>query len=137
MTRFSASLAALAFSFCLAPGAHAMQQAEDDPLSPVLDCREAPGDAERLACFDDATAALAERRSGGAFVVERREPVEQAEREAFGLPNPSVGGLARSLGGLFTSESEPGGPRHDAVDAAEPARATGIHRPKRTSLEAK
>lgn len=100
-----------------------MQQAEDDPLSPVLDCREVPGDAERLACFDDATAALAERRSGGAFVVVRREQVEQAEREAFGLPTPSVGGLARSLGGLFTSESEPGGPRHDAVDDAEPARA--------------
>jgi hypothetical protein len=113
----------------LAPGT---ALAQSDALDPILACRAIADDGERLACFDQAAAALSGDEAAGEIVVVRREQIEQAERESFGFSLPGVSGLAQSVGGLFARDPsrEPRAPEpHHAAQApvqtaqAEPAPA--------------
>lgn len=62
-----------------------------DLLQRVSACRSLTQDAERLACFDAATAALDAAERQGDLVVMDRGQIREAKRQAFGL----------ELGGAF------------------------------------
>lgn len=80
-------------------------------LEALLDCRALKGDAERLACFDRASAALAQAEAGGAVVVMDRAKVEAVRRQAFGFSIPSIADLMPRVrtgaGSAAAAEPEP------------------------------
>ena len=59
-------------------------------LQAVVDCRKLTADAERLACFDRATAVLDEAEKPGEVVVVDQARVREVKRQAFGLTLPSL-----------------------------------------------
>jgi hypothetical protein len=61
----------------------------------LLDCRKLAGDAERLACYDKAAAAMASATASGDLVSIDREQRRAARRQAFGFTLPSLGFLDR------------------------------------------
>lgn len=63
-------------------------------LEALMSCRSLTADAERLACFDRASGALAAAEAGGALVVVDRAKVESVRRQAFGFSIPSIADLA-------------------------------------------
>jgi len=54
-------------------------------LQAVVDCRKLTDPAERLACYDGATAKLEAAEKAGDVVVVDREQVREAQRSAFGF----------------------------------------------------
>lgn len=56
----------------------------------LLDCKAKSDAAERLACFDAATASLGEAEKKGDIVVVDREMATAARRQAFGFNLPSL-----------------------------------------------
>ncbi len=56
----------------------------------LTDCRRLPADAARLACFDAATAALAQAEAKGDIVVVDRAQAQAVQRQAFGFALPSL-----------------------------------------------
>jgi hypothetical protein len=89
---------ALAAGFGLAGPAQAKDK---DPtaaaLKAVIDCRSLKDDAQRLACYDAATARMGEAESKGDIVVIDRAQATQAHKEAFGLPVPSLSFVTKAL----------------------------------------
>jgi hypothetical protein len=58
-------------------------------LQAVADCRKLTEDAQRLACYDKAVAALDQAETKGQVVVIDREQVKEVRRQAFGLTLPA------------------------------------------------
>ncbi len=56
----------------------------------VLACRALPQDAERLACFDKATAAMGEAETKGDLLTLDREQRRAVRKQAFGLTLPAL-----------------------------------------------
>lgn len=56
----------------------------------LMDCRKVTDDAGRLACFDQATAALDQAEAKGDVVIVDREQARQVRRQAFGFALPSI-----------------------------------------------
>ncbi|MCA3730326.1 MAG: hypothetical protein INF03_12320, partial [Phenylobacterium sp.] len=71
----------------------AQQSPPSGALDLLLSCRSVRADADRLACFDRASASLAEAEAGGALVVMDRAKVEAVRRQAFGFSIPSIADL--------------------------------------------
>lgn len=61
----------------------------------LLDCRKVTSDAERLACYDKAAAAMESATASGDLVSIDREQRRAARRQAFGFTLPSLGFLDR------------------------------------------
>ena len=84
-----------------APGSGAGERAK--VLQSLVDCRRITGDADRLACFDRATAALDEAEKTGDVVVVDKAQVTAVKRQAFGLALPSLS-LLHGSGGPVRDE---------------------------------
>lgn len=93
MTHFTtrSKLTAVAFLavFAAAP-AGAQEANRASVFQGLLDCKAKTNDAERLACFDAATASLGEAEKKGDIVVVDREMAKAARRQAFGFSLPSL-----------------------------------------------
>ena len=61
----------------------------------LLDCRKLAGDAERLACYDKASAAMESATANGDLVALDREQRRAARRQAFGFVLPTLSFLER------------------------------------------
>jgi hypothetical protein len=61
----------------------------------LLDCRKLAGDAERLACYDKAAAAMESATASGDLVSIDREQRRAARRQAFGFILPTLSFLER------------------------------------------
>jgi hypothetical protein len=61
----------------------------------LLDCRKLSGDAERLACYDKAAAAMESATASGDLVSIDREQRRAARRQAFGFILPTLSFLER------------------------------------------
>jgi hypothetical protein len=61
----------------------------------LLDCRKIAEAADRLACFDKASAAMEQAETSGDLVSLDRAQRRAARRQAFGLPLPSLSFLDR------------------------------------------
>ncbi|WP_296595623.1 hypothetical protein [Phenylobacterium sp.] len=84
---------AVAAAIC-ALGATAEAQPKAEPRSAMLqklvDCRKITDEAGRLACYDQATAALDQAEAKGDIVVVDREQARKVRRQAFGFSMPSL-----------------------------------------------
>ncbi|XBQ17590.1 MAG: hypothetical protein ABL308_06835 [Oceanicaulis sp.] len=78
-------------------------------LDPLFACRDIAAPDARLACFDQAVAALDQRRES--LVVVDRAEIEAVERDSFGFSLPSVGALSS----LFSRD----GADHAGLSAGE------------------
>lgn len=56
----------------------------------LVDCRKLTEDGARLACYDQATAALDQAEAKGDIVVVDREQARKVRRQAFGFSLPSI-----------------------------------------------
>jgi len=54
-------------------------------LKSILDCRARTADAERLACYDAAVAAMNRAETAGDVIIIDRQQAQAARRQAFGL----------------------------------------------------
>lgn len=95
MTHFkSRSKAGAVALVALAVAGSAFAQSKPEPRASVfqslLDCKAKTDPAERLACFDAATASLGEAEKKGDIVVVDREMAKAARRQAFGFNMPSL-----------------------------------------------
>ncbi len=70
--------------------------AQEAPVERVYACAGVKESAARLACYDAAVADLRKAQSAGSVAVVSRSQIEAAEKEAFGLNQPSLSELARS-----------------------------------------
>jgi hypothetical protein len=59
-------------------------------LQRLLDCRKITDGAQRLACFDAASAAFDQAEAKGDIVVVNREQARKVRRQAFGFTLPSM-----------------------------------------------
>ncbi len=66
-------------------GAAETPKARAGALQAIVDCRKIADGAERLACFDTASAQLDAAEKAGDVVVVDRAQVKEAERSAFGF----------------------------------------------------
>ena len=82
------AVAAPALAAAAAPGPGPAERAK--VLQSLMDCRRITGDADRLSCFDRATAALDEAEKTGDVVVVDKAQVTAVKRQAFGLSLPSL-----------------------------------------------
>jgi hypothetical protein len=78
-----------------APGPAAISAPQSAPtrapsIQAVLDCRKIQDDAQRLACFDKAVAAVDRAETSGDLVTIDREQRRVVRRQAFGLNLPSL-----------------------------------------------
>jgi hypothetical protein len=89
----------LAAGLAVAGGAQAKDKDKEDVAAfrAVLDCRTLKDDAQRLACYDAATARMGEAETKGDIVVIDRAKATQAHKEAFGLPIPSLAFVTKAL----------------------------------------
>jgi hypothetical protein len=98
MSRFIAvaALAALAApTMATAARSGAKPIANPAVVERLLDCRKLAPDAERLACYDKAAAAMASATASGDLVAIDREQRRAARRQAFGFTLPSLSFLER------------------------------------------
>ena len=87
-------------TLCLAAGAALAARKPAPPVNPavvqsLLDCRKLADDAQRLACFDRASAAVEQATASGDLVSIDREQRKAARRQAFGFTLPSLSFLER------------------------------------------
>lgn len=61
-----------------------------NPTDPIYSCATIPDDAARLACFDDAVAALRTKEEAGLVKTIDVAQIETIEKEAFGFSMPSL-----------------------------------------------
>jgi len=59
-------------------------------LQHLIDCRKLTDNTARLACFDDAAAAMDQAEAKGDIVVVDREQARKVRRQAFGFSLPSM-----------------------------------------------
>jgi len=94
---------------CLATPAPSMAAPKADKatqaatLKALADCRVIAEAAERLACFDKASADLVQAESTGAVVVIDRQQIREARRQAFGF---DLAGLNFFNRGLSAAEAD-------------------------------
>lgn len=67
--------------------------AQPAEMQTLLACRTIAELAERAACFDTATTALADALDSGELALVERRAVREVERDGFGLSLPTLGGL--------------------------------------------
>ncbi|PIW27145.1 MAG: hypothetical protein COW29_11785 [Rhodobacterales bacterium CG15_BIG_FIL_POST_REV_8_21_14_020_59_13] len=91
----------------------AFAQDAGSPLSPLFDCRQIDGDAQRLACLDSAVEHLYQSENSGEVVAIHRGDIEAAEEATYGL---DISGLR--LPGL-PDLGLSGGASTDLANAAE------------------
>ena len=96
-TRASAAVLALPLSLALplvlgAGDAQAQPRTEGRAslVQTLSDCRKLTEDTARLACYDQATAALEQAEAKGDIVVVDREQARTVRRQAFGFSLPSL-----------------------------------------------
>ncbi|MBI1339230.1 hypothetical protein GC169_03315 [bacterium] len=70
------------------------QQPRQTPLDGVFACTGVADASARLACFDQAAAALKAAEGAGEFTAVTRSQIEEVERDTFGMKAPSVAALA-------------------------------------------
>ncbi|WP_374386549.1 hypothetical protein [Brevundimonas sp.] len=95
MQKIVATLAVI-FSIGLASGAAAQTEAgRAEVLDRLAQCRAVADGGQRLACYDQAAAALDAAERGGDVVVLDRRQVQEARRQLFGfqIGNPFAGRL--------------------------------------------
>lgn len=59
-------------------------------LQQLIDCRKIADNTQRLACFDQAAAAMDQAEAKGDIVVVDREQARKVRRQAFGFSLPSI-----------------------------------------------
>jgi len=96
----------------LAAGAPAL--AQEAPLDKVYACAAMTESAERLACYDAAVTGLKQAHVSGGLAIVTRAQLDAAEKEAFGLDQPSITQLARS----GAAPPGAGGPKADLDNIA-------------------
>lgn len=83
------------------------RQAPANPTDPIYACAAIPEDAARLACFDDAVAALRTKEEAGIVRTIDVEQIETIEKESFGFSMPSLPGIfSRASSGEKKAERE-------------------------------
>jgi hypothetical protein len=65
-------------------------EARSAMLQKLVDCRKLTEEAARLACYDQATAALDQAEAKGDIVIVDREQARKVRRQAFGFSMPSI-----------------------------------------------
>jgi hypothetical protein len=88
----ASAAAAAAVGLVVATGAAAKAKPQDAAVraaafDKVAACRKITDSTERLACFDNAVAALEAAEKAGDVVVVDRSEIHEAKRQAFGLQN--------------------------------------------------
>jgi hypothetical protein len=71
-----------------APKPSAQERAKE--LQQLIDCRKLTDPAARLACYDQAAAAIDQAEAKGDIVVVDREQARKVRRQAFGFTLPSI-----------------------------------------------
>lgn len=69
------------------------RQAAVNPTDPIYACASVTEDSARLACFDEAVAALRTKEEAGLVQTIDVAQIETIEKEAFGFSMPSLPGL--------------------------------------------
>jgi hypothetical protein len=82
----AAALAAAPLAAAPAPKAEGRAQA----LQHLIDCRKLTDNTARLACFDEAAAAMDQAEAKGDIVVVDRDQARKVRRQAFGFTLPSL-----------------------------------------------
>jgi hypothetical protein len=88
-----ASLSASAPPLAAAPASTDQERAKE--LQQLIDCRKLTDAAQRLACYDQAAAALDQAEAKGDIVVVNREQARKVRRQAFGFTLPSMSIFSR------------------------------------------
>lgn len=65
-------------------------EARSAMLQKLVDCRKLTDEAQRLACYDQATVALDQAEAKGDIVVVDREQARKVRRQMFGFSVPSI-----------------------------------------------
>ncbi len=73
-----------------APPSSQNPQERAKELQQLIDCRKITDPTQRLACFDQAAAALDQAEAKGDVVVVSREEARKVRRQAFGFTLPSI-----------------------------------------------
>lgn len=87
--KFRIFISGLAAATVLAGPALARQPVAN-PTDPIYACASVPEDAARLACYDDAVAALRTKEEAGLVQTIDVAEIEAIEKEAFGFSMPSL-----------------------------------------------
>ena len=82
--------AALAVPQLAAAPAQVKAEGRARELQKLIDCRKITDNAARLACYDEATAAMDQAEAKGDIVVVDREQARKVRRQAFGFTLPSM-----------------------------------------------
>jgi hypothetical protein len=82
---------AAAAVMCGAPAMSADAPAVSPAVQAVVDCRASADTTQRLACYDDAVAKMAQAQASGDLVTVDREQRRAVRRQAFGLTLPTLG----------------------------------------------
>jgi hypothetical protein len=90
LTRAAMVLAALAVALGGAAVAQPKGESRAAVVQKLVDCRKITDDAQRLACYDQATAAFDQAEAKGDVVVVDREQARKVRRQAFGFSLPSI-----------------------------------------------
>lgn len=88
MRRFG--MVAAAAVMMMGSPASAQSDGGDRVVAAVTACRTITGEADRLACYDRAAAALDQARAAKDIVVMDRQQVRERRRSLFGLPLPNI-----------------------------------------------
>jgi hypothetical protein len=73
-----------------APPATPKAEGRAQALQRLIDCRKLTDNTARLACFDEAAAAMDQAEAKGDIVVVDREQARKVRRQAFGFSLPSI-----------------------------------------------
>jgi hypothetical protein len=95
--------------------------AQEAPLDKLYACAGVGDSAARLSCYDTAVAGLKQAQGGGDVAVVSRSQIEKAEKEAFGLPTPTLSALAASAQASSTPLAALATPKAPAAAATPPA----------------
>ena len=90
VTRTVTALALLAGIGATAAVAQPKPEARAAIVQKLVDCRKLTEDSARLACYDQAAAALDQAEAKGDIVVVDREQARKVRRQAFGFSLPSI-----------------------------------------------
>ncbi|MGP1274463.1 MAG: hypothetical protein ACQRW7_03475 [Caulobacterales bacterium] len=107
MTRLPARKLApfvLAGTLVLFPGLAGAQDSGSPLVDTFLACRTIADDAERHACLDRTSAAMAEALQSGEISIVERERAVAAERGSFGTATTGTGGFLTALLGRTTGD---------------------------------
>jgi hypothetical protein len=89
MVGFAAAVLAAA-PLAAAPPESIKAEGRAKMLQQLIDCRKIADNPQRLACFDQAAAAMDQAEAKGDIVVVDREQARKVRRQAFGFSLPSI-----------------------------------------------